>query len=604
MFCSIGTPIFAQVITTIAGTSTLFPTPVQAKLAPLGQIGSVAVDKNGNVYAPDSGNNVVVRISPDGTLTVVAGNGIPDFSGDGGPATSASLFFPVGVAIDSSGNLYIADSYNNKVRKVTANGIISTLAGNGRIGSSGDNGPAPSAELSYPCAVAADSSGNVYIADQANHRIRKVTPNGTITTFAGNGTNGALGDGGPATAAALDAPAGVAADLNGNVYIADEKFNRIRRVDKNGIITTFAGNGSQGFSGDGAATSVPLNGPAGVAVDSSGNVVIADTGNRRIRVVSNGQITTVAGNGGNGFSGDGPSLTQSLGGAADFYSATIFGPMGVAVDTAGAIYVADTLNLIVRKITGSGSNARITTIGGSGNYDSRGDGGPALAAGIATPLGLAIDGAGNLYIADGYRVRLVSPSGAISTYAGTGLVAYSGDGGQAINAGMNPVGIALDAAGNLFIADQINNRIRMVAANSHVVTTVAGNGVGNFSGDFGPAVNASIWKPTGVAIDASGNLYIADLNNNRIRKVSNSVITTIAGNGAFPFSGDGPATSVSLYSPSSVAVDASGNVYVADEADHRIRVVTNGVLTTIAGNGKVIPSRKRRWRAWHRGDTL
>src|ERR1039458_5040023 len=275
------TAVPAQIITTVAGTDFFFPsTSLPAANAPLGNIQGVTVNAQGNVYAADSGDNIVVRISPSGVLTVVAGNGIQGFSGDGGPATSASLDFlslggimPAGgVAVDSAGNLYIADTWNNRIRKVSG-GTITTVAGNGTFGYSGDGGPATSALLNLPSGVAVDSVGNFYIADALNNRIRKVS-GGTITTVAGKGDEGFSGDGGSATSASLYHPKGVDVDSAGNLYIADTGNYRIRKVS-GGTITTVAGNGGWGLPcNGGSATSACLFEPAGVAVDSAGNLYI------------------------------------------------------------------------------------------------------------------------------------------------------------------------------------------------------------------------------------------------------------------------------------------------------------------------------------------
>src|SRR5271157_2250007 len=557
----------AQIITTVAGTDFVFPTtPLPALNAPLGGVQGVAVDAQGNVYAADSSNNIVVRISPNGMLTVVAGNGIAGFSGDGGPATSASLNGPLGVALDSAGNLYIAEIGNNRIRKVTG-GTITTVAGGGN-GLLGDGGPATSASLNGPLGVALDSAGNLYIADYQNNRIRKVS-GGTITTVAGNGTHGFSGDGGSATSASIGA-FGVAVDSFGNLYIADRDSNRIRRVS-DGTITTVAGNGTNGFSGDGGpATSAWLYQPHGVLVDSAGNLYIADYCNNRVRKVTGGTITTIAGNGNSGFSGDGGPAT----------SASIFSPSGMAVDSAGNLYIADDGNRRVRKVTGG----TIATIAGNGLYRYSGDGGPSTSASLNSPNGVAVDSAGNLYIADTYndRIRKVS-GGTITTVAGNGTNGFSGDGGPATSASLFwPYGVAVDSAGNLYIADSGNNRIRKVTGGT--ITTVAGGGSG--LGDGGPATSASLALPYGVAVDSAGNLYIADFGNNRIRKVSGGTITTVAGNGTQGFSGDGgPATSASLFRPFGVAVDSAGNLYIGDSWNDRIRKVSGGTITTVAGNG-------------------
>jgi uncharacterized protein (TIGR03437 family) len=336
------------------------------------------------------------------TIDTVAGTGTAGFSGDGGPATSAQLDSPGGVAVDSAGTLYISDTINNRIRKVS-NGVITTLAGSGTPGYgafSGDNGPATSARLSLPADVSLDSAGNLYISDTINNLIRMVS-NGVITTVAGRetyGTYGFGGDNGPATSAYLYAPDGIALDSAGNLYIADFGNNRIRKVS-NGVITTVAGTWTPGFSGDGGpATSAQLNLPERVAVDSAGNLYIADTINCRIREVSNGVITTVAGSGGRGFSGDNGPAT----------SAQLDTPGGVAVDTAGNLYIADFGNNRIRKV----SNGVIVTVAGTGTPGFSGDGGPATSAQLNLPTGVAVDTAGNLYIAEAWnnRIRLLTPA--------------------------------------------------------------------------------------------------------------------------------------------------------------------------------------------------
>jgi uncharacterized protein (TIGR03437 family) len=564
-------PVFSQVINTVAGTAWIFPTSaVQALSAPLGALSAVVVDGLGNTYAADPENNVVLRVSPGGMLTIVAGNGYGGFSGDGGPATKASLSSPEGIAIDSAGNLYIADSLNSRIRKVSG-GTITTVVGSGKSGFSGDGGPATNAALSDPGGVAVDAAGNIYVVDTENERIRKIS-GGVITTIAGNGALGFSGDGGPATSASFFQPQAVAIDSGGNLYIADALNNRVRKIS-NGQITTVAGNGSARYSGDGGpAVSASLNFPFGLTVDAAGNLYIADAFNNRIRKVSGGVITTVAGNGNARFTGDGGPANSA---AIDF-------PSGVAVDASGIIYIADTYNNRIRVVSGGS----ISTAAGNGAYLFAGDGGLAKNASINLPAGVAMDAAGTLYIADSLnnRIRKVS-GGMITTVAGNGNPGFSGDGGPAINASLYyPQGVAVDSAGNLYIADSSNNRIRKVSGG--VITTVAGNGVEGFSGDGGSPASASLYGPLGVAVDSSNNLYIADAYNNRIRKIAGGIITTVAGNGNAGFSGDGgAATSASLSNPGGVAVDSIGNFYIADSSNNRIRKVSGGAITTVAGNG-------------------
>ena len=518
----------------------------------------------GNLYIADTGNSRIRKIS-NGVITTIAGNGKSGFSGDNGPATSAEFDNPVAVAVDSIGNLYIADLSNSRIRKVSA-GVITTVAGNGIFGFSGDTGQATSAQLNMPESVAVDSAGNLYVAD-FNYRVRKVS-NGVITTVAGNGTAGFSGDNGPATSAELS-PGGVAVDSIGNLYIADTLNSRIRRVS-NGVITTVAGNGMYGFSGDGGvATGAQLKYPIGAVVDSTGNLYIWDRYNYRIRKVSSGVITTVAGNGVLGSGDNGPAT------GAQIY------PSNVAVDLAGNLYITGG-DYRIREV----SSGVVTTIVGNGMFGFSGDNGPAASAQIGAAGGVALDSAGNLFIADtaNYRIREVS-TGVITTIVGNGAGGFNGDNGPAASTNVSaPAAVAVDRAGNLYIADTGSNRIRRVS--NGVVTTVAGNGTLGFKGDNGPAISAQLYTPTGVAVDPAGNLYIADTFSNRIRRVSSGVITTVAGNGTAGFSGDnGPATFAQLSAPKSIAVDSAGNLYIADTSNNCIRKVSNGVITTVAGNG-------------------
>ncbi len=328
------------------------------------------------------------------TIATVAGNGTAGYSGDNGLATSAELYDPFEVAIDGPGNLYIADTFNNRVRKVSTNGVITTVAGNGVAGYLGDSGPATSAELNNPQGLTVDSAGNLYIADVHNNRVRKVSPSGTITTVAGNGVAGYGGDGGAATSASLDYPAGVKLDSAGNLYIADQNNQRIRKVTTSGVITTVAGNGVAGYSGDnGSATSASLSQPGDIAVDTSGNLYIVDQSNNRIRMVNPaGTITTVVGNGVGGYSGDNGPAT----------SAELNSPLSVSVDGAGNLYIADLANSRIREVSGG----TITTVAGTGVSGFSGDNGLAINAQISSPFGVSLDSAGNLYIADTYNSRI------------------------------------------------------------------------------------------------------------------------------------------------------------------------------------------------------
>jgi sugar lactone lactonase YvrE len=347
----------------------------------------------------------------------------------------------------------------------------------------------------------------------------QVTPSYTISTAVGNGVAGFLGDAGAATDANINFPLGIASDAAGNLYIADQLNNRIRKVGTDGVISTVAGNGTSGFSGDAAAaTSAMLSFPVGVALDSAGNIYVADALNRRIRKISGGNINTIAGTGDAGNTGDGASAT----------AATMSFPVGLVVDPAGNIYIADMIDNVIRKI---GTDGNIATIAGNGTAGFFGDGGPALGAQLSLPEGLALDSAGNLYIADvgNHRIREMTTDGNITTIAGSGFVrGFAGDGGQAVNGVLNyPYGIALDKAGNVFIADLGNNRIRMLRTDRTIVT-VAGNGTYGDQGDGGAAKSAQFRFPHAVAVDGAGRIFVSDTQNSRIRLLTPVPQTTNA----------------------------------------------------------------------------
>jgi trimeric autotransporter adhesin len=559
-------------ISTIAGGAPP-STPVAATSISIGRPQRVTVDAAGNVYFTSL--NCVFKVDGSGALTRIAGNSRAGYSGDAGPATQAQLNAPAGLAVDATGDIFVADAANNAVREVTPDGNIQTVAGNGTQGYSGDFGPATQAQLHSPSGVAVDTSGNLYIADSGNNVIREVTTDGSIATFAGNGLASYSGDSGTSSAATptqagLHDPLDVAVGPNGTIYIVDTGNSFVRAVS-GGAINYVAGSGSVGFAGDGGSAiatttntgpGVALYGPLAISFDSAGNYYLADSGNARIRKIdTKGIITTVAGNGTIGFAGDGSAAA----------SANLNQPSGVAVDKQGNIYIADTGNARIRKISSSGT---ISTVAGNGMVSYSGDGGSATAAQLNGPLGVAADNSGNLYIADSQNgvVRIVKKGSIASAGGGTLVI---------------PRGVATDAAGNAYVADAQDNRVRKIATDG-TVTTYAGNGTNGFAGDGGPAANAELSSPAAVALDAAGNLYIADLSNLRIRKVStNGNISTVAGNGLQSYAGDGgPAVSASLNAPLGVAVDPSDNLYIVDSASHVIREVTlDGNINTIAGTG-------------------
>ncbi len=338
----------AQTISTFAGTGTygFSGDSGLATAANLSYVARVATDIAGNVYFGDWSNERIRRVDAlTGIITTVAGNGGSGFGGDGGPATDAQLQKPQGLTLDKYGNLYIADVYNNRVRKVDTSGMISTFAGGGTWGVTGDGGPATNASVEQPFGVAFDRAGNLYIAEMMGYRIRLVDTAGIIHTFAGAGMSGFSGDGGPAIAAELKSPIDVTTDSLGNVYISDLGANRIREVlSESGIIITIVGSDSTGYSGDGgAATAAKIHTPEGITIDNLGNLYFVDGANSVVRIITpDGNINTFAGNGFGGYSGDGGPATDA---ALTSY------PNGVATDTAGNVYIGDNSNARVRAVT-------------------------------------------------------------------------------------------------------------------------------------------------------------------------------------------------------------------------------------------------------------
>jgi sugar lactone lactonase YvrE len=541
---------------------------------------ALALDTAGNIFFADASDNKIRRVDAvTGIITSVVGNGNacanPSTAcGDGGAATSAQLNFPEGIAVDAAGNLYVSDTLDHRVR-IVSGGTINAFAGNGGFchnptATCGDGHPATLANLYKPQQVAVDGSGNVYIADTGDNRVRVVS-SGTISAFAGNGVQSFGGDGGNATSAMMDLPVGVSVDGSGNVLIADSGNQRVRIVS-GGTIQTLAGGGSGGDGG--AAQSAILAGPYTLTEDSSGNLYIADTGNNRIRKVSGGNISTIAGTGSAGFSGDGgPAL-----------SAMLNAPTSVAVDGAGNVFFSDTGNLRVRKIDLSGN---ISTVAGNGSScfpttSGCGDGLVATSGNLTWPLTVAVDASDNLYITDyfSFKVRKVTASTQIiSTIAGTGVAGRSGNGGQATLAKLDhPSSVALDGAGNIYISDQYNFRVQKIDP-SGIINTIMGTGKACLCGDGGPAINGSMWNPLEVVTDPSGNVFIGGGNDNVVQRINTTtgIWGTVAGNPLKPlvggFGGDGGLATQATMANFGLTVDAQNNLYIADEGNNRIRTV-------------------------------
>jgi len=648
------------IITTVAGTPTSCRSGTGATIGNGGKATSaylynptgVAIDKNGNLFIADYSNQQIRMVScatvtstggaciansgqTAGDIYTIAGDGTGGYNGDSQAATSAELFQPYGVTTDTTGNLYIADQYNERVRRVACGtgissctvpsgetkGDIYTLAGTGTAGYNGDGITAATAELYYPLTVSVDSSGNLFIADQYNQRIREVScatktssggtctasknqTAGEIFTAVGTGTAGYNDDSQSATGAEIYFASGVAVDSAGDLFIADYDNYRIREVpcdvstltctaptgDTKQFIYTIAGTGSTTFYGnDLPATGAELYYPTGVASDSAGNIYIADYDNCVVQEVSasTGEISVFAGTLGTcNYGGDGAAAT----------SAYLNHPYRVVVDSKDNVFIADFNNCLIRKVTGG----TITSVVGKSpslacGYS--GDKGPATAAELNGPVGVALDRSGNLYISDYYNqvIRVVScltatstggtctpkageAKGDIYTFAGNNTlgVGFAGDGGPATSAKLYyPLDVTVDASGNVYIADYDNERVRKVNT-SGIITTFAGNGYSGYQVDGVLATDTSLDLPAGVAVDGAGDILIADQNNYRVRLVDGEgIIHTIAGNGTPGFGGnDILATSAELYAPYGVNVDPSGNIYEVDYNNWLVRKIT------------------------------
>jgi protein gp37 len=588
----------------------------------------VFVDSAGNIFIADTDNCLIREVS-GGNIATVAGNPSAQplpcgYSGDGGLSTSAQLDVPESVFVDASDNIFIADTDNNRIRVVNTGtsaitvativiqpGDIQTVAGDGTAGYTGDGGAATAAELNMPDGVFVDGSENIFISDTVNSVIREVTgSSGVIATVAGDGTAGYSGDGGAATSAELDNPSNIFVDSSGDIFIADTDNYVIREVvASTGYIQTNVGNNTLAYSGDGgSALNAELNTPGEVSVDGSGDLFIADTASSVIREVAaaTGDIQTVAGNG-----TECADPTTACGDGAAAVSAQLNNPYGMFLDAAGNVFIADTADNRIR-VVNTGATAitiativiqpgDIATVAGNGTacLDSPttcGDGAAATSAELASPYGVFVDSAGNIFIADtqdNVIREVTASSGLINTVVGNYAACSPaggacGDGAVATAAQLNtPAGVFVDAAEDIFIADTFDNRIREVTASNTLINTVAGTGARGYAGDGAAATSALLDTPYGLFVDSSGDIFIADTENNVIREVvaATGFIQTVAGNNMAGFSGDGgQSTTAELDSPFGLFGDSSGDLFVADTDNSRIRKLVPSIFVTVAPN--------------------
>ena len=529
--------------------------------------GGVATDAAGNVYVADRRNHTIRKITPAGVVTTLAGRAGAWGSIDGIGA-AACFDHPGGIAADSAGNLYVADTDNSTIRKVTPGGVVSTFAGTARVKGSAD-GAGAAARFNSPAALAADGAGNIYVADSRNNTIRKITPGGMVTTLAGRaGASGATD--GIAEAARFDSPSGVATDGAGNVYVADSSNHAIRKITPAGVVTTLAGTAGAMGSSDGAGAAARFTGPVGVAIDGTGNLYVADSENYTIRKITPAAVvTTLAGMAGASGSADG------TGPAARFYV-----PQGIALDSAGNLFVADMFNYAIRKITPAGM---VTTFAGAAPVTGSTDG-QGAAARFGDPLGIAADGAGNVYVADyiNHTIRKITSGGAVTTLAGSTGVKGSIDASGAAARFDSPGSVAADGAGNVYVAD--GGHIIRKITRAGVVTTFAGMKGREGSVDA-TGSSARFGHTTGLATDVAGNVYVADYSNNTIRKITPAgAVTTLAGTAGAKGNADGIGPAARFDGPFRLATDGAGNIYVADHFNYAIRKITPaGLVTTLAG---------------------
>jgi uncharacterized protein YjiK len=562
----------AGVVTTLAGSAgSSGSTNGTGTAARFNEPFDVAVDSTGNVFVADTNSSVIRKITPAGVVTTFAGSGTRGSSD--GIGTAASFYEPRAIAIDSAGTLYVADYFYHIIRKITSAGVVTTIAGT--VGVEGYlDGTGTATKFKGVNGIAVDSSGNVFVADEGNAVIRKITSAGVVSTFVGTAGATGLTDG-TGAAARLTAPRGLRTDSDGNLYFTDNRADTIRKATPAGVVTTLAGQATVAGSTDATGTSATFNGPSGLVLDSAGNLYVADSANDAIRKITPaGVVTTFAGMAGRSSSTDG------TGAAAKFED-----PYNVAVDSAGNVYVAESDAHCIRKITPAGV---VTTLAGlAGTFGSADGTGPS--ARFNTPSGVAVDSAGNVYVADSsnHTIRTITPAGVVTTFAGSAGVGGSTDGTGSAARFNEPHGIAVDPSGNLYVSDTTLNTVRKITP-AGVVTTLAGMS-GTAGTADGTGTSAQFSQPFGIAVDSAGTVYLCDHGNHSVRKITAAgVVTTLAGlNGTLGYV-DATGTTARLRFPSDVAVDAEGNVFVADTDNQCIRKITPaGVVTTVAGGSGV-----------------
>lgn len=562
------TVVFPYTFTTWAGTARLGSADGTGSAARFVTPTGIAADNAGNLYIADTGNNTIRKITPAGAVTTLAGRAGSRGTANG-PGSSARFDLPTGVAVDQAGVVYVADTFNHAIRKITPDGVVSTLAGSPIDFPGSADGKGSAARFNAPNRLALDNAGNLYVADTVNFTIRKVTPDGVVSTFAGKaGFQGSID--GSAGAARFSYPRGVAVDASGNVYVADSGNSVIRKIAPSGTVTTLAGTAGQTGSADGTRRRASFIDPVGIAVDAGGNLLVADDQGQTIRkVTADGVVTTLAGSPGISGSTDGPGAEARF---------TL--PTGVAADTSGNIYITDVGNNSVRKIDAAGFTSTLSGKPSLGSTDGLG-----VAASFAGLEGLAVDAAGNVYVADNgnHVIRKITADGVVSTLAGRAGMPGTADGAGAEARFNHPESLGVDGVGNVFVPDFFNHTIRKITP-SGMVTTFAGQAGSHGSAD-GPGNAARFFHPAGVAVDSLGNIFVADQYNYTIRKITpTGAVSTFAGAAGILGSADGPGNVARFNGPESVAVDTSGFVYVADAGNCTIRKITpDGWVSTLAG---------------------